>query len=341
QFEFPYYNIFDKNGVRSLANRFFLTYRAGNVDAGAIYCWLKWHAGPESQSTQADRNVFTTYDELLTHGAAYFKYTNGTVFFNTELAFLERITKRQGAGALYFESWRYMTEFGAYFGPAKISFLYTYLPGPDRRAGIRIDKQPFQQMQPFSCHNLHRAYSFLLGYEYGGGVDAFDLNGNGYINDAAVLAAKVDYAAAANLNFFGSILWAQRTSHGYGWGYIRPAQQATVTRVMNAGGTVVDDVRWSPTIAYRSNGGPTPAPSISDRDLGWEMQVGFHWGLLEQLTVRALMAYWQPGKWFNFACVDRGVPNWDVPGPGNNWGTNPGRTIDGVVGAEVVLQAEF
>ncbi len=339
--EFPYYNIFDKNGVRRLANRVFLTYRTGCFDVGALFAWLNWHAGPESQSTQAGRNAFTPYDEIFSHGVAYVKYTNGILFLNSEMAFLERITKRHGAGPLYFESWRHMTEFGVYFGPAKVSFLYSFLPGPDRRRGRRIDKQPFQQMASFGCHNLHRPYSFLLGYEYGGGVDAFDLNRNGYINDATVLAARADYSVAANLHVFCSVLWAKRTSHGYGWGYIRPAQNATVTRVLNSAGTVIDNISWSPTIAYRSNGGRNPAPSIPDQDLGWEMQIGFHWGLLEQFTVRALFAYWQPGKWFNFACVDRGVPNWDVPVPANNWGTNPGRAIDGIVGAEVVVQAEF
>jgi hypothetical protein len=160
--ESPYYNIFDKNGVRNLANRVFLTYREGGMDSGVIYCWAKWHAGPESQSLQADRAGFTAYDESFRNGSAYLKYSNGRLFFNTELAFLERITNRHGAGPLYAESWRFMTELGASRGPTKISLLYTFMPGPDRRSGIRIDRQPYHQMPPFGTHDLHRPYSYLL-----------------------------------------------------------------------------------------------------------------------------------------------------------------------------------
>jgi hypothetical protein len=268
------------------------------------------------------------------------KFTNGRLFLNSEVAFLERITKRQGAAPLYFESWRYLAEFGAYVGPARISFLYTFMPGPDRRRGRRIDKQPFHQMPPLSTHDVHRPYSYLLGYAYGGGVNAYDLNGNGYINDAAVAACRLDYAAAANLNLFATCLWGQRASHGYGWGYIRPAQEAGVTRVWD-GATGQDELSWTPYVRYQSNGGGTPAPSIPDLDLGWEAQLGCDWTLLEQYRFHVLTAYWQPGKWFNYACVDRGIAGWDLPAAANNWGINPNRTIDAIIGVEVVVSAEF
>ncbi|MEJ2718453.1 MAG: hypothetical protein P8182_15180 [Deltaproteobacteria bacterium] len=339
--EFPYYNMYDKSGIRRMANRVFLTYRQGMIDSGVIYAWVKWHAGPESQARQEEREAFVPYDEDFRHGSAYVKFSNGRFFLNSELAYLERITKRHGAHPLYFESWRYMTELGVCTGPAKLSFLYTFMPGPDRRYGIRIDRQPFHQMAPFGTHDLHRPYSYLLGYAYGAGVDAYDLNGNGYINDAAVLAARLDYAAASNLNLFASFLTAQRTSHGYGWGFMRPIQEGRVTRSLNGTGVAEDEISWTPAIRYRPIGGANPAPSIPDRDLGWEIQAGFDWNLLQQYLFHFLIAYWQPGKWFNYACIDRGVPNWDVPGPGNNWGVNPGRSIDGVVGVEVYLLAEF
>ncbi len=340
QASFPYYNIYDKNGIRRLANRFFITYRQGPLDMGIFYAWLKWRAGAESQRSQAERDAFTTYEDDLRHGCTYVKYTNGRVFLNSEVAFLERMTKRDGAGPLYFESWRYLAEFGAYAGPAKFSFLYTFMPGPDRRHGRRIDKQPFQQMPNFGTHDAHRPYSYLMGYAYGGGVDAFDLNGNGYINDAAVAAARLDYAAAANLNLFATYLWAHRASHGYGWGYIRPAQEASVTRVWN-GAAGDDEVSWTPYVQYQSNGGQNPAPSIPDLDLGWEVQLGCDWALLEQFQFHALAAYWQPGKWFNYACIDRSVSGWDNPTTNNNWGVNPTRTIDPILGLEIAVSAEF
>jgi hypothetical protein len=338
--DFPYYNIFDKNGVRSLANRVFLTYRNGPADMGIIYAWLKWHAGPESQASQADRLAFVPYDEELSHGSAYVKYSNGRFFLNAETAYLERWTRRTGATPQYAESWRYLTELGAYIGPAKLSLLWTFMPGPDRRAGRRIDRQPFHQMPPFGSFDVHRPYSYLLGYAYGGGVNAFNLNGNGYINDATVLAARLDYAVAANLNVFVSGLWAQRASHGYGWGYIRPTQEAEAVLAV-AGGVPVLDVEYTPAVAYRPNGGPNPAPSIPDLDLGWELGAGLDWALLEQFTFHAGVAYWLPGDWFKYACIDRNVPGWDVPVPGNNWGADPDRNLDAVLGLEVAISADF
>ncbi len=345
---FPYYNIFDTNGIRSLANRVFFTYRTGPLDTGIIYAWLRWHAGPESQNSQAGRQAFRPYDEDFRHGSAYAKYNNGRFFFNAEAAFLERITRRGmpfnravAQGPLYFESWRYLAEMGAYAGPAKLSLLYTFLPGPDRRAGRRINHQPFHQMPPFGCYDVHRPYSYLLGYAYGGGVDAFNLNGNGYINDASVLAARIDYSVAANLNLHGSFLWAHRNSHGYGWGYIRPSQDEEVVITGVAGGNVQGQLEYTPSITYQSNGGATPAPAIPDGDLGWEAVIGMDWALLEQYGFSASVAYWQPGKWFNYACIDRSAPKWDQPTVNNNWGINPSRSIDPILGMEIAVSADF
>ena len=53
-------------------------------------------------------------------------------------------------------------------------------------------------------------------------LHAYNLSGDGYILDAFVLAGRLDYAVAANLNLFGSFFWAQRNSDGYEWGCLRP-----------------------------------------------------------------------------------------------------------------------
>ena len=58
--------------------------------------------------------------------------------------------------------------------------------------------------------------SFLLGYIYGGWFNAYNMSLDGYIRDAWVLGARVDYAVAANLNCYATFLWAERTSNGYG-----------------------------------------------------------------------------------------------------------------------------
>jgi hypothetical protein len=84
-----------------------------------------------------------------------------------------------------------------------------------------------------------------------------------------------------------------------------------------------------------------PFPSIPDNNLGWELNTGFDWNLLQNWVVSASFGYWQPGKWFNFACIDRSVAGWDQPTPDNMFGTNPDRTIDPVFGLVWTMTCTF
>jgi hypothetical protein len=205
QTEFPYYNISDRDGMRQLATRFFMVYRNGPMDIGFFIAWMRWHAGPESQNRQADRLTFIPFDLAMHQGTTYLKYNNGRFFFNTELAYyydmVHSINKGQNpltpaapVGPLYVESLRFITEFGAFAGPAKLSVLYAFMPGADRRAGRPMNKQPFNNQAGFGAYGVFRPYSYLLGYAYGSGVNAFDTNGYGYINEASVLASRLGRA---------------------------------------------------------------------------------------------------------------------------------------------------
>ncbi len=334
----PYYNLLDKNGVRRQSTRTFMTYRSDAVDLGATFMMFKWHAGPESQNRQASRTSFVPYDEVVAHGCVYLKYFNGRFFVNTEAAYCNETMNRIGKAPLYNESWRYMLEAGTLMGAAKTSVLYAFMPGADRRNGALIDRQPCVQAAGNGAFGVFQPYTYLLGYAYGSGVNAFDFNRMGYINEAWVAAARVDYAVAANLSVFGSFLWADRSSHAHGWGFIRPAQTATVTTTVNSTGDASNQVQWTPCVNYKDN---AKAPSIPDTALGWEAMVGANWKLLEKFQLDILGSFWQPGKWFNYACVDRGVLKWDVPTATNRWGANPQRAIDPIVGAQVVLSTEF
>ena len=336
--ETPYYNLLDKNGLRRQSTRAFMTYRSGPMDFGASFMVFQWHAGPESQNRQASRNSFVPYDQAIGHGCFYVKYFTGCFFLNSEVAFCNQQMNRIGKAPLYNESWRYMLETGILAGPAKVSLLYAFMPGADRRNGAMINKQPFINAQGNGACGIFQPYTFLLGYAYGSGANAFDLNRNGFINEAWVAAGRLDYAVAANLNLFGSFLWAERSSYGHGWGYIRPAQSATVTSTVNSAGNESVAATWTPYVNYKDNG---KAPSIPDTALGWEIMLGANWKLLEKFQLDMLGSYWQPGKWFNYACIDRQVLNWDVPASTNNWGTNPDRTIDPVIALQLVVTTEF
>jgi hypothetical protein len=92
------------------------------------------------------------------------------------------------------------------------------------------------------------------------------------------------------------------------------------------------------------NGALGYAPNIPDNSLGWEINLGADWKLLEGLTSRFRLGYWQPGDWFKYACVDKMAStaigtitapdtvhhtNYASPTGGiTTWGINPNKTID-------------
>jgi len=204
---------------------------------------------------------------------------------------------------------------------------------------------------------VFRAYTTLFGSGYGSGVGAVSrggstvfLSGEGYIVDASVLAARLDYALAANLNVWASFFKANRVSRGYGWGYIKPAfQSTTLPYTVRYGfpapppGQILPPGPIPPLApAYRAG---IPSPAIPDNDLGYEITTGVDWSLLEGVNLNISFAYWKPGRWFNYACIDRsvggGLFGWDNPQPENFWGANPNRTIDPVMGLTITTSVNF
>ena len=121
-----------------------------------------------------------------------------------------------------------MVETGVFCGPAKVSFISAWTPGPDRRNSTLIGKQSaaFVWHPTFDLflgnYDVFRPYSWLFTYNYGSGFNAYNLSLDGYLRDAWFLGSRVDYAVAANLNVYGTFAWMERTSNGYGWGAIAP-----------------------------------------------------------------------------------------------------------------------
>lgn len=350
-----YFDNFDKNAVRQVHLGAFTTYAVGPLELGIGSAYVKFHSGPESQVTQAAREAFIPEDTVAMDGLAYIKYYNGRFFFNAETAYFNRIDTRQrwlsaASGIIpdqsgrsefaprYLEHWRYAIELGATVGPAKVSLIWSWISGPDRRHGILIDKQADSvatwSAAGFTNTSLFKPYSLILCYNYGGGNNAVSpLNGNGYMTDANMYGARVDHAVAANLNVYGSFFWAERVSNGYGWGFIRPQDPQNPAGTFNGFTGAVEFTRQG------SFG--TPAPAIPDNHLGWEVDCGFDWRILSGYLISASFGYWQPGRWFNFACIDRSNPGWKTPSPANRFGINPARSIDPVFGIMVILSANF
>jgi hypothetical protein len=313
-----YYNQYDLNGIYSanLLGFVELTSTYFQLQLGTIYSLS--HRGPESQDLQANRSNVAGVDIDVNEGWLYGMYQNGRLYFKNELDWYYSTTRHFGSASDYVESWRYMAEAGIMFGPAEVRVLYSYMPGPDRRRGVLVNKQPFILDAEHSATEVFDGFSKLIASSYSGGIT----QGIGDVGDASVLAARFNYLLAANLGIHANLLYAERVSHGWGWGAIRP-NTATST---GAHGTV--------TYGGIHNNG---APSIPARDIGWEVNCGFSWQLLDALKLVFSYAYWQPGKWFSYAYVDKSKENWDVPNSGNIWGANPSRRISPVSIVQIQL----
>jgi hypothetical protein len=350
-----YFNIGDKSGSHIGDILGFVVYNNGPLQAGILAAFANYHIGPEAPLTAVAvaapppppppaTALPLAQESQYTHGTVFAKYNNGRFFFNAEAAWLYWTDRLSGAGILpgvitaagfvptprYTEQWRVMAESGVLCGPAKLSFLSVWSPGPDRRAGALIDRQSaaFVWHPTFDTflanYDVFRPYSYLLSYVYGSGFNAYDLSNDGYMRDSWVLATRFDYAVAANLNLFGTFMWAERTSNGYGWGCISPAFPAAPTG----------------NVAFAINGA-AGSPNIPDRALGWEVDAGFSWKLLEGFTTNFTIAYWAPGKWFNYACIDRSILSWNVPTAANFFGTLPDKKIDPIVGVQANMIFSF
>lgn len=350
----PYFNRADKSGQFITDILSYVVYSSGPFQMGLLGAVGKYHIGPEG-TLRADTGggpppvVYRALDSHHFHGTAFAKYNNGRFFFNGETAWVYWTDRLFGSGVLgalptprYTEQWRFLLETGIIAGSSKVTLLTAWSPGPDRRNGALHNTQSaaFVWHPTFDAflgnYDVFRPYSWFLIYNYGSGFGGYNLSLDGYLRDAWALAGRVDYAPAANLNVFGSFLYAERQGHGYGWGAIGP--------LMNPTGTVPD---INGNLRFNLNGNiNAPAgslvPNIPDTGLGWEATGGLDWQLLEGFTAGVLVAYWQPGRWFSYACIDRSVTGWrNNPTAANNWGTRPDKTIDPVMGGQVTVNFSF
>jgi len=336
---FQHFNRSDFSGDFSRDLLGFVTYSDGSLQAGALGVYGSFHIGPEAI---LGANPSSAQSTEIFHGCFFTKYNNGRLFFNAEAAWLYYSDRFRGQRALQLgtnardiEQWRFMTEFGVLAGPAKMTLLYAWQPGPDRRQGILIGKQPAAFIwhptydRFLSNFSVFRPYAYLFSYFFGSGLGAYNLTVDGYIRDASVLAARLDYAVASNLNLFCTGFWGERTSHGYPWGFIGPNDAA------------FNGVPVNGNVGLRNFSGAAGSPNIPDRSLGYEFDAGFEWQLLEGWSLSGTFCYWQAGKWFTYAFIDRSVPSWNIQTQGNFFGTRPGKAIDPVVGCEISMAWRF
>ena len=117
-------------------------------------------------------------------------------------------------------------------------------------------------------YDVFRPYSWLFTYNYGSGFNAYNLSLDGYLRDAWFLGSRVDYAVAANLNVYGTFLLGGKDIQRVRLGCHRSFQHV-----------------FPPADLTFSINGAAGSPNIPDRSLGWEVNAGFDWQLLEGFTV--------------------------------------------------------
>lgn len=349
---------YDKNNSRVFDWSANLLYDNGPITMGIVGNFVQTHRGGESvlsanrvtAQTAGTAGVYNDYAEF--YGNAMFKFNNGRFFLNSEVAtfkaqrsylsgnYGQSLATTNGVwtaatnSPIHSNFWAGAVEAGVLAGPSKIAVIGAWLTGNDTRVlanGTRKLVEVGVQPDTFSNTSVFRPYSYLMAYSYsmGNTRGAADTR-EGWVSDASFYAARLDYAVAANLNLSASFAWAERFSKsGYTWGFIYPDPTAL------SGG-------WT-TMA--NNTTAVGVPSIPDTALGWEIDAGADWKLLEGLTLRTTLAYWQPGKWFGFACQDKSIPGWGTAGAGATWAnlfyTRPDKTIDPIYGVDFKLEGTF
>jgi len=327
----------NKTGVEEWEHTAVMTYQCGPLEFGAFLQYVSAHGGPECNDTFQALGV--TLDRKLFLGSQYLKYANGRFFFNAEvaqhlvsdnysgtpaaLAAFSTVQRNLGnvwGTPQYTEHVRWMVETGVLAGPLKLSLLYANVPGGNNR-GDKSYQSGLVNTTVFA------PYSLLMVRDYGSGLVAYSGSiYEGMLQDAAYIGARADYAIAANLNAWVAGGYAERINNSQGWGCVAPV--AGRARFADRG--IIDN---SPAVALGI------ARVVPNKDLGWEINGGIDWKLMEGLRILQEVGYFQPGNWFKHAYIDAGVnPAAPAFGPADvTWDRN----IDPILAYYLTANFEF
>lgn len=234
-------------------------------------------------------------DTMRYRVAAAMKYNNGRFFFNAEADWFNRwvsgrgtanptsgsssatdiVVQNQNNGA-----WLYAVDFGAMCGPSRVTLNYVRATGDDPSTRITTEDAVSGDTGVTDCYM--KQWGYLMYFMYGTG-DGWDAAGYGQPTNFQHVGGRLDYAVAANLNVFGVYAYAWRdqpNAYRLGGDYRIGARAWTNDDIIAGVGHVVPD---------------------SAREIGWEVDFGANWKLLENLTWNTTCAYWQPGTWWSYA----------------------------------------
>lgn len=181
--------------------------------------------------------------------------------------------------------WLYGLQVGTVAGPSKITLNYFRATGDD--ITTRETNEDAQQGDAGISAGYARNWAYLMYYLYGTGTN-FNADGYGQPTNLHHVGARVDYGVAANMNFWATYAYAWRDqpqAYRLGGSYflgVTPYTNDNLREFQNGTSTA------------------TPVPD-SAREIGWEVDLGVNWQLLQNLTWNTTVAYWQPGTWWSYA----------------------------------------
>ena len=247
------------------------------------------------------------------------KFNNGRFFTNAEYHWVTSDTTYVGHYPVYIEGYKSFLEAGVLAGPAKLSLMWSQVSGPVLNNGNITKRYSAAPSSVPINYQVLEPYSFLIFPTYGGGNNTYNPDGTGQASDAIILAGRLDYATAANLNLWGSFLYAKRLEkYGTYAGQYNSALTSTAGTATPVGAYSALASSWVSNNALSANAtnaqlwkstvsgaGITGVgglnPYVDDDLIGWEAQGGVSWKLLEGMTMDFAYSYWQPGNWFNQA----------------------------------------
>ncbi len=250
---------------------------------------------PNSARGAAITSAVPTEDIIRYRIAAAMKYFNGRYFFNAEADWFNRWRSGRGTAASGStvlvnqnrdnEGWLYGLETGFLCGPAKVTWNYAVATGNDPSTRFTTEDAADSEQSLSACYM--KDWGYLMYYMYGAG-DGWDAAGYGQPTNVHHLGARLDYAIASNLNLFVVYVYAWR-------------DQPTAYRL--GGNYRIGALAWNNNDIRTSQLGGFAGHAVPDsaREIGWEVDLGINWKLLENLSWDTTLAYWKPGTWWAYA----------------------------------------
>jgi hypothetical protein len=223
-------------------------------------------------------NLYNNDDIVRYRIALAMKYFDGRFFFNAEADWFNRWRSGRATAPASLaaprnqneddSAWLYGAELGCVFGPSKVTLNYVRATGDDPSTRNTSEDAAVAEQSINACYISD--WGYLMYYMYGTG-DGWDGAGYGQPTNFHHLGARVDHAVAANLNIYTLLSYAWR-------------DQPNAYRL---GGDYGISARlWTNNDIRTFQAGTFVGQAVPDscKIIGYEVDLGLQWKLLENLT---------------------------------------------------------